>query len=334
MNKWPELKVEVRTSRICEIAGIIHILGGCEYHNFAFDYVDKFKNIKKKYKHIFSKISNKFYTGFGIVEFMVKCKEFNDVNSYIAFMDSFSDDDFLNIYFGGYISSDAIADVRNRKLTTSEFLKKHSMDEQNAAYYEYILYNTDRFRKELDCMIKDIDSKYIDECMRSVIGLYNAATEKVNAELENWHPLSVAQGIMEKRFMNIAEYKHYIFIPVYFFSPHKIRYMDETTQILFINVVKRQLSVDEEREELVKALKVMSDSSRLELLRLITERPMYGKEIAEKLKITTPTVSHHIDQLKDVGLIHEERDKNTKYFSTDPRRIDALLERLKKFLYK
>jgi len=42
---------------------------------------------------------------------------------------------------------------------------------------------------------------------------------------------------------------------------------------------------------------------------------MFGKELSSKIGIGTSTVSHHLEQLRSIGLLHEEREKNVKYFS-------------------
>lgn len=64
------------------------------------------------------------------------------------------------------------------------------------------------------------------------------------------------------------------------------------------------------RRELVVALKAMSDPNRLMLLRLLATRPMYATELVTALRLTQPTVHHHLSQLRTAGLIRQERDRS------------------------
>ncbi|WP_154530223.1 ArsR/SmtB family transcription factor [Inconstantimicrobium porci] len=50
-----------------------------------------------------------------------------------------------------------------------------------------------------------------------------------------------------------------------------------------------------------------------------------GKELSEKLNLSKPTISHHIDILKEAGLINEERNKNSKLYSLNYKRMNDFI---------
>lgn len=56
-------------------------------------------------------------------------------------------------------------------------------------------------------------------------------------------------------------------------------------------------------EDLAKLLKVMSDKSRLEILDLLSCGPMCANDILMHFKFSQPTLSHHMKQLKESGLV-------------------------------
>jgi DNA-binding transcriptional ArsR family regulator len=56
----------------------------------------------------------------------------------------------------------------------------------------------------------------------------------------------------------------------------------------------------------VKVLKALADETRLRILQLLTERPLYGQQLAEALGVSHPTVSHHMAQLRIAGLTRTE----------------------------
>lgn len=83
-----------------------------------------------------------------------------------------------------------------------------------------------------------------------------------------------------------------------------------------------------DEKAMCKSLKVMGDASKLSILRLTSERPMYGIQIAEALGITTATVSHHMAQLSEQGLVIVERDANRTYYRADTEALGKITEDL------
>jgi biotin operon repressor len=59
----------------------------------------------------------------------------------------------------------------------------------------------------------------------------------------------------------------------------------------------------------------MGDQTRIKLLVLLSsEEPLNGQELAERLGVKAPTISHHISKLKEISAVYERREKNTVYY--------------------
>ncbi len=69
--------------------------------------------------------------------------------------------------------------------------------------------------------------------------------------------------------------------------------------------------------------KALADPARLRILGLLAERPRAGHELADRLGITPPTISHHMRRLAAVGLIDVKPDAQSRIYSL---RIDPLTE--------
>lgn len=80
------------------------------------------------------------------------------------------------------------------------------------------------------------------------------------------------------------------------------------------------------RSELLTALKAMSDNSRLTMLRMLADRPMYASELASQLRLGQPTIHHHVHQLRTAGLVRQERDRAGMKYSI---RTDSAVEILR-----
>ena len=64
-------------------------------------------------------------------------------------------------------------------------------------------------------------------------------------------------------------------------------------------------------EQLLTDLKAVGDATRLQILRLLSAKPMYSQELAQDLKLTPATISHHLDirrrsNLLEVDLTNEQ----------------------------
>ena len=58
---------------------------------------------------------------------------------------------------------------------------------------------------------------------------------------------------------------------------------------------------------LTDAFKALSDPTRRRILELLQERDMSAGEIADCFDMAKPSVSHHLNVLKNVGFILDER---------------------------
>ena len=90
---------------------------------------------------------------------------------------------------------------------------------------------------------------------------------------------------------------------------------------------------DEEaiRSTTEELLKIISDPTRLTILRLMKRRPRYGKELSDELDIAAPTISYHIDKLMQAGLVRLELSKGRRfYYSVNPVGIRRLQKNLEK----
>jgi len=72
--------------------------------------------------------------------------------------------------------------------------------------------------------------------------------------------------------------------------------------------------------------RALADPTRIRILGLLAERPMYGQELAEALDVKPPTVSHHINLLYMAGLLRTRRENNYHYYELDGEGIQRLAD--------
>jgi DNA-binding transcriptional ArsR family regulator len=55
------------------------------------------------------------------------------------------------------------------------------------------------------------------------------------------------------------------------------------------------------------AFKALSDPTRRKIIRLLRERDLTAGEIADHFAMSKPSISHHLNSLKQAGLVLDER---------------------------
>lgn len=86
-----------------------------------------------------------------------------------------------------------------------------------------------------------------------------------------------------------------------------------------------------EKDQILKIGKVLADKSKLEILELVSKKPYFGKEIASELKLSTATISYHMNVLVDIGFVKVEVISGRVYYHLSLDRIHENLDNLKEY---
>jgi DNA-binding transcriptional ArsR family regulator len=62
-------------------------------------------------------------------------------------------------------------------------------------------------------------------------------------------------------------------------------------------------------DAMLRALKALSDPTRLLILRYLSDQPMTPSQLARKLRLRAPTVTHHLSALRLAGLVYVSLDE-------------------------
>lgn len=104
-------------------------------------------------------------------------------------------------------------------------------------------------------------------------------------------------------------------------------YIDAVNDVEWINIgmyTEQFPKSSIQRERVKKFLKILSDNKRFEMIELLGEKSWYGYELAEKLGITPPTVSYHVNSLLDLNLVYFERENNKTYYHLNKDKLKEL----------
>lgn len=77
-------------------------------------------------------------------------------------------------------------------------------------------------------------------------------------------------------------------------------------------------------DDLATFLKTLADAKRLTIIGLLAREPHTVEQLASALGIGSPTVSHHLRRLADVGLVHARADGPYHLYELDPSPLQRL----------
>jgi len=79
---------------------------------------------------------------------------------------------------------------------------------------------------------------------------------------------------------------------------------------------------------LLQFFKALAHESRLKLLGLVAQREHSVQELAGLVGLKEPTVSHHLNMLKSIGLVSQRQDGNTHWYALEPEAIANLAKQV------
>jgi ArsR family transcriptional regulator, arsenate/arsenite/antimonite-responsive transcriptional repressor len=77
--------------------------------------------------------------------------------------------------------------------------------------------------------------------------------------------------------------------------------------------------------------KALGDPTRMAVLHLLRERSYTPSELLERLPVTQPTLSHHLDILKRADLVETQRDGQFIHYSLNMTVVQMAMEFFVKF---
>lgn len=285
---------------------------------------DYINSIEYNYRSLGEILNSLPSRGCEMLEFLLINRDFNDISEFKNFIGNMEDEEFFYNFYGQYIDKNSLRLALQDDEGLNKLYSENRYISTNYLALKSLFSNKAFFLQEFFSCIESL-------CTEEFIKLYQDMVLRVNVELYNiemslstMEPLDLSQSIMGKTFKNRGPYETFIFIPSYFINMKAIRYFGKD-QILIYSLNHRELA----KNDITKILKIISDDTRFEIIELLSKADsMMGKDLARDLNLSTPTISHHMERLKESGFINEERIKNSKYYSVNHNSIDKFINSL------
>lgn len=87
-----------------------------------------------------------------------------------------------------------------------------------------------------------------------------------------------------------------------------------------------------EKMDYDEAFRILADKNRMKIMQLLCGEQAYGLELAEKLKLSPNTISHHMSKLQKCGLVISSFEGNRVYYRANKAAVDEFIRMLSKKL--
>ena len=331
--KYP--KVRILYSAAAEVIVLANVLADPKHHAYEQDEIKKISDrLSQESIHFLKKVAELPFQGIEFLEILLDCQSFDSVDEFVKELRQYDTMRFIRTVTGERLNDAQINQLMEDKQALPQRLNDVPwLYRGKSAVYESLFYETSAFKESAVSLLADIYHSYFAAVEADLRPKYQAAIETLYEELAENSTYDVAEKIMNRRIDESPSINAIFFIPSYYINPHYIMAYNHSSRIFLYDMRRTEQDKGRANQNLTNALKVLSDSTRLEILRLLILQPTYGKIMADRLHLTTATISHHLDVLSSAHLIHESRNGNTKYFSADEDKIQNLVSELNDYLY-
>lgn len=145
---------------------------------------------------------------------------------------------------------------------------------------------------------------------------------------------SLSHGV---RLDTAREINHWVFVPSYWITPLVVYQQSNEEQALFLFGGRPEeeslIPGDQVPDSMLRALKTLANPTRLKILRYLNQENLAPTELAQRLRLRAPTVTHHLKKLRLAGLVYLTlSEKKKKYYASRTEAVTAAFDALQAFL--
>lgn len=186
-------------------------------------------------------------------------------------------------------------------------------------------------------MLSYYDSFFAEEEVRILPVLRNSLAEAKKKSLTR-EPLTLLEDLSQGiDFQKTISEPEIILAPSYWSTPLVVfRKISENQMVILFGCRPADQSLipsEPAQGAMISTLKAISDPTRLQLLQYLSLEPMTPTDLAKKLRLRPPTITHHLQLLRLSGLVKIELEKDgEKKYALRPEALSNCISNLKSYL--
>jgi DNA-binding transcriptional ArsR family regulator len=137
------------------------------------------------------------------------------------------------------------------------------------------------------------------------------------------------------RWLPDAQVSRVILSPSYFSRPYNYVYQGSTWRLFcypMADDILEQADSGTPPPSIVRLYRALGDSTRMRVLKLLSERDWYLTELATQLELSKPTMKHHLALMRAAGLVTVTEEGSLTYYSLRRARLEEAGLELRRFI--
>lgn len=330
-SRLPE--VNIYYSPVIELVCAVHLLTDPAHHQYEMKWAEEMLSILSQ-EELEALQTIKYYPAGGIefLNYVLEAKELTDIERFIDYIDNSDVIDFFFYLLNENIEKEKISEAFTDINCRYKIQEKIKWIVEN----DILMYFFDNPKEIKDKAVKILYAVYrngFNKKLEQAMDKLEEGVAYVNSFIGKDSLEGVLEKITGKPKRVFVGYKEYNIIPSYFVSPRLIRIYSDNNLYMVIDCRFTRDKKEALLDELSSLLKVIDDKSRMEILRILVNNKSYGKALSDIIGISTPTISHHLEILKQAGLVKEEKIRNIKYFYADKERLKKVIHDINKYFF-
>ncbi|GKX30422.1 hypothetical protein SH1V18_29020 [Vallitalea longa] len=306
---------------------ILRIVGEGDTHEYTDrfklnpDIVDYVKNIKENMCPILGRDLKYFFKNFckgvyAIIYYAID-EEINDIEKVLDNITNMTKEEFLNIFINKLDMEipENVSDKELKKIIEEELKNDINDSDKVDIYMDYfrypeqmkerLIFTLGQYYNQFFIKIEDKVKDFMDKKLQKHRQLLKEDKDKF---------FDTIVMLIDKDIVNNQKVDFFI---CYFNEIGLgLRFCDDKDiyTIIYGYGLEQKFDDNMKKMEYKELIKLLNDDNRFEIMSLLGKRAWYSKELADKLGITTATMSYHIKKISTLGILDIETGKNKRLY--------------------
>lgn len=268
----------------------------------------------------------------------------NNIDTLLETIENSTDIELLN-YLGGIFASTESkkemsnwADVKNNLALMKNYISENIEDLSKRENFLECADNLEETKQRLLLIFKQVYKSVFINIETEVLAIIENHSKSYEALL-NINPVE----FVKKYFLNIFdpvnnEWKYkikvhfslFLIMGFQFISLHDC--IEKEGRCLLGIHTNDMFKSKNMKDKLDKFSRALADERRLNIIKLLSEKPCYGYEIAGKLNLTPATINYHMNFLLLADLLILEKVDNKVYYTLNKENLKELFDEFQRYL--
>ena len=273
------------------------------------------------------------FFGLTLVQLLYQHNKWHDIPAFLKFLEQLEVEEIISAFLtSGYPSPESIEDYNNEQEVFSHIQSSLLPFPEQAKLF-YLYFDKENTKERFLKLVREVNEKIFQPSIEKITKRYEDSIQKL-LKMDDKHIKKLINPSFDQSEAN--QPNKIILIPSYFYYTSSLFSYGEKndTVIYLIGTESIEQTMDEGKEEdrVIDLAKALSDRTKIKIIKELNKQPRYGFELAKQLNLSSPTISHHISKLSDLGLITAKRNENKIFYEVNQELIEKALRNMSDIL--